>query len=81
MNVHLSVFGKLSDEQQALVKRGLAIREEEHELYNELQHISRMLGYQGINLWEEMREYQKRLQAIEPTAQAQTDKEVSHDPT
>lgn len=46
---------KLSPKQLEMVKRSVAIREEQRELNNELSTITRELGYQGINVWDEMR--------------------------
>lgn len=47
---------KLSPEQLAMVKRAVAIQDEQRELNIELSTIARELGYQGFNVWDEMRE-------------------------
>lgn len=55
MNFHETAFSELSKEQMEMVKRAIEIEQERHDLNVEQQRICRELGYQGINLGDEMR--------------------------
>lgn len=50
---------QLSPQQLEMVKRAIEIQQEQRELKIELSTIIRELGYQGINVWNEIRKIEE----------------------